>query len=90
MSERDFKYIEKPGPNEIPSFRKSAAFSSLSSKIVDEFLSSGVEAPVKVKIPSDKDAKAMCRGIGKLFKRKKAIKYTARIDVNGQIWIVKR
>jgi len=85
------RYIEES--DETPIFRKSAQFRSLSERIVDEFLFFREKKKdvkrVKVKIPPEKDPKAMARGLGKILK-KKAPEFTSRLDTSGNIWIIER
>lgn len=86
-----YEFLEES--DETPIFRKSAQFRSLSERIVDEFIFFREKKEdvkqVKVNIPEGKDPKAMARGIGKLLK-KKASKFTARIDEKSAVWILER
>lgn len=94
------EYIEES--DETPIFRKSAQFRSLSERIVDDFLFYREKHPdlerakVKKEKLQGKSARAMCRGIGKVFLKKakegkkNADEWTARVDESGQVWILRR
>jgi len=87
----EYQFIEES--DETPIFKKSAQFRSLSERIVDEFLFFREKKKdvkrVKVKIPPERNASAMARGLGKILK-KKAPDFTARIDESGTVWILER
>jgi len=87
--EKEFKFLEAPEEGEIPSFRKSASFVSYSEKAVDEFLSSGLDS-AKVKVPEGKSKIATARALAKILKRKGHPEFTARVDREKKVWILRR
>lgn len=93
MSEREkkFEYLEIPKPEEEPpSFRKSAAYKSVSETILDEFLKADVPR-ARIKVPKDRDIRGLIRGIGKIISRRKlSDKVACRIDVDDKAWLFKK
>jgi len=97
---KTYEFIEES--SEEPIFRKSGQFRSLSHRIVDDFLSYKEENPTveRVKVKASKlqgrNPPAMARGLGKVFlkKAKDGIKspegWTARVDQENRVWILKR
>jgi len=79
-----------PKAGEVPVFAKSSSqFISYSEKAVDEFLSSGLDS-AKVKVPEGKSKVATARALAKILKRKGHSEFTARVDREKKVWILKR
>lgn len=88
MSEsKKYKYLEVPEPDDVPEFPTKKG-RSLSSRIVDEFLESGLERAI-INIPEKKTGRGMLIGISKIMKNRK-LEYESRLDAQGRLWILKK